>query len=125
FVRGPIAGAPPVVQRVGRYVRAATSADSWSQGLFRLELLASLARENDHWQIAGELSELMLTIDPYYGGSHYALAVVARHNQDLELARREFTAAEKYWTHADKQLPQLQDAQKSLTTPASIPRQIP
>jgi len=125
FVRGPIAGAPPVVQRVGRYVRAATSADSWSQGLFRLELLASLARENDHWQIAGELSELMLTIDPYYGGSHYALAVVARHNQDLELARREFTSAEKYWAHADKQLPQLQDAQKSLTTPASIPRQIP
>ena len=115
FARGPMTDAMPVVQRVERYVRAATSADSWSQGLFRIELLASLAREHDHWEIAAELSDFMLSVDPYYGGSHYAAAVVARHAKDSTTAQQEFSAAEKYWNHADKEFPELVDTKKALS----------
>jgi tetratricopeptide (TPR) repeat protein len=125
LARGPISDAPPVVQRIERYVRAATSADSWSQGLFRVELLANLARAYDHWEVAGELSDFMLSVDPYYGGSHYAKAVVARHNQDLETARLEFTAAERYWNHADKELPDLVDSQNALSAPGRPTPKIP
>jgi tetratricopeptide (TPR) repeat protein len=116
FKYGPISDAPPLLDRVQRYTRAATSADSWSQGLFRLEVLANAARQAGRWEIAGQLAALMLQIDPYYGGSHYALALVAEHQGDAAMARQEFAAAEKYWVHADRDFPELLHAQAALTT---------
>src|ERR1700688_4161343 len=54
--RGSLTDAPVLLQRIGQYTRRATSADAWSQGLFRVEVMASLSRETGHWEIAEELA---------------------------------------------------------------------
>src|SRR5260370_35963261 len=58
--RGSMADAPPLVERISQYTRRATSADSWSQGLFRVEVLSGLARATGQWDIAAVLAGLML-----------------------------------------------------------------
>jgi tetratricopeptide (TPR) repeat protein len=103
--RGSLAEAPALVARISEYARRATSADSWSQGLFRLEMLTNLARETKQWDIAEQLAALMLAIDPYYGGSHYAKALTAGHRGETATAAQEFDAAKRYWTHADVDFP--------------------
>jgi hypothetical protein len=115
--RGSIADAPALVERISQYTRRSTSADSWSQGLFRVEVLSNLARETKQWTIAGELAELMLAVDPYYGGSHYAKALIAEHGGDRAAAAQEFDAAKKYWNHADADFPPLAIIQKASASP--------
>ena len=119
LARGSLADAPALVARIGQYTRRATSADSWSQGLFRVEVLSALARETNQWNIAGELAELMLAVDPYYGGSHYAKALVAEYLADRNTAAREFDAAKRYWTHADVDFPPLAVIEKG-SSPSQI-----
>ena len=86
--RDSLAEAPALVERITQYTRRSTSADAWSQGLFRVEVLSTLARETSQWNIAEELAELMIAVDPYYGGSHYAKALVAEHRGDRQRRRR-------------------------------------
>jgi len=105
--RGLVADAPALVARITQYARRATSADSWSQGLFRIEVLSTLSRETNQWGIAEQLAGLMVAVDPYYGGSHYAKALVAEHGGDRAAAAQEFEAAKKYWNHADLDFPPL------------------
>ena len=101
LANGSLADAPALVQRISEYTRRATSADSWSQGLFRVEMLSTIARQTNQWDIAAQLADLMLAVDPYYGGSHYAKALVAQHRGDGKAAAQEFEAARRYWGHAD------------------------
>ena len=105
--RGSTADAPALVERISQYTRRSTSADSWSQGLFRIEVISALARETGQWDIADELARLLLTVDPYYGGSHYAAALVAEHRGDRATVTQEFDAAKTYWSHADSDFPPL------------------
>lgn len=105
--RGSLADAPALIDRISRYTRRATSADSWSQGLFRVEVLSNLARETGQWDVAEQLAALMLAVDPYYGGSHYAKALVLEHRGDRAAATQEFDAAKKYWESADMDFPPL------------------
>jgi hypothetical protein len=104
---GLLGDAPAVLNRITQNTRRSTSADSWSQGLFRVEVLSTLSRETSQWDIAEQLADLMLTVDPYYGGSHYAKALVADHRGDRTAAVQEFEAAKKYWNHADFDFPPL------------------
>jgi tetratricopeptide (TPR) repeat protein len=99
--RGSLADAPVLINRISQYTRLATSADSWSQGLFRVELLSNLARQTGQWDVADQLAALMLSVDPSYGGSHYAKALVAEHRGDPTAAALEFGAAKRYWKNAD------------------------
>jgi tetratricopeptide (TPR) repeat protein len=117
LARGSLADAPALVERIGQYTRRATSADSWSQGLFRVEVLSRLARETSQWNIAEELAGLMLAVDPYYGGSHYAKALVAEHRGDRTAAAQEFDAAKRYWSHADVDFPPLAVIKKASSSP--------
>lgn len=112
--QGPASEIPPLLSRVTQRIRAATSADSWSQGLFRLEVLARLARDTGHWDIAEQLARQMLGDDAYYGGSHYALALVAAREGDAATAKTEFLAAQKYWAGADPDLPQMAQIHRSI-----------
>ena len=105
--RGSLADAPPLVERISQYTRRATSADSWSQGLFRVEVLSNLARQTGRWEIAEQLAGLMLAVDPYYGGSHYAKALAAEHSGDRAVMTQEFDAAKSYWNRADVDFPPL------------------
>ncbi len=115
--RGSLADAPALVERISQYTWRSTSADSWSQGLFRVEVLSNLARETSRWSIAEELAGLMLAVDPYYGGSHYAKALVAEHGGDRTTVAQESDAAKRYWNHADVDFPALAIIQKASASP--------
>jgi len=75
--------------------------------LFQLEFLFAMARREDDWELAAQLAEAIDQRAPDYAGSHYALAVIAKHSGDLETAKQEFRAAEKLWNKADPDLPEL------------------
>jgi tetratricopeptide (TPR) repeat protein len=118
------ADAPALVERISQYTRRATSADSWSQGLFRVEALSMIARQANQWDIAQQLADLMLAVDPNYGGSHYAKALVAEHRQARAAALQEFEAARRYWNHADADFPPLEVMRRATSSSrAASPRE--
>jgi tetratricopeptide (TPR) repeat protein len=87
--------------------RSLRGPDAWAQALFRLEGLARVARAVDDWPLAARMAQLMLEHDPGYPGTHYALALVAKHEGNTAAAAREFDLAVKGWANADKDLPEL------------------
>jgi tetratricopeptide (TPR) repeat protein len=96
-----------VIERAAQKWRALPGPDAWTQSLFRLEALARAAREVGDWPLAARLSQMMLEHDPNYGGTHYALALIARHDGNVATARKEFDLAVRAWVNADKDLPEL------------------
>jgi tetratricopeptide (TPR) repeat protein len=93
-------------------LRAAPGPDEWSQALFTLEAIAEAAREAGDWEYAGRVATQMLAHDPYYAGTHYALALSAEHAADMKTARAESELAKKYWSKADANLPELRVADR-------------
>lgn len=96
-----------VLKEVVKALRAAVGPDAWSQGLFRLESMARSAIEVQDWELAGFLADQMLDHDPAYAGSHFMRALVLRHRRDAAGARREMETARRYWSGADRDLPEL------------------
>ena len=92
---------------VARNVRTAPGPDAWTQALFTLESIARTAREADDWDFADWAARQMIAHDPNYAGGHYALALVARHQNDAVGARAHFELAARYWRNADADLPEL------------------
>jgi tetratricopeptide (TPR) repeat protein len=92
---------------VQRRLRALPGPDAWTQALFRLDAFAKLAHDIEDWELLEHTARQMIEHDAAYGGSHLALALAARERGDDELARREATAARKYWQGADRDLKEL------------------
>src|SRR5262249_55429947 len=107
-----------ILETVERQIRSEGGPDAWSQALFALERIARLAREAGDWELAGYTARQMEQHDPYYGGSHYALAVVAEHEQNRAVSNDEFKLALKYWKGADPDLPELVEARAKSSLPA-------
>jgi tetratricopeptide (TPR) repeat protein len=97
-----------MLQEVVGRVRAAPGPDAWAQALFTLESIARAARDVGDWELADWAARQMIEHDPNYGGSHYALALVAEHQGDRQRAQAEFDEARRYWKHADPDLRELQ-----------------
>ena len=55
--------------------------------------LEQLARQHAAWDLAKHTAEHMIKMDPYYAGSHFALALVHQHEGSRAAARREFVEA--------------------------------
>jgi tetratricopeptide (TPR) repeat protein len=91
-----------------RDVRAAPGPDNWIQALFTLEAIGRSARDAGDWELAASVASEMRDHDPRYGGTHYALGLVAEHAGDGAAAAREFTSAASAWASADANLPELQ-----------------
>jgi len=102
------------LEEVATRVRAAPGPDAWTQALFTLEAIARAARETGDWELAGRIARHMLDHDPAYAGTHYALALVAEHDGDGDLTRSELTRAERSWSRADPELPELVDVRARL-----------
>ncbi len=83
--------------------------------LFRLESIARIAREADDWDLAEFTARQMLEHDQAYASSHYALALVTEHEGDVMTTHEELTAAEKLWSKADPDLPELARLRRKLT----------
>lgn len=94
--------------------RALPGPDGWVQALFALDAMARAARAVGDWQLAGQLAQQMREHDAAYAGTHYAVALVAEHEGDVQTARAEFTAAAKGWSQADANLPELVESRKKL-----------
>ncbi len=93
-------------------LRALPGPDAWTQALFRLEAFARVARDVGDWELADYTARQMIEHDGAYGGSHLALALVARERGQLDLAQHEAAVARKYWKDADpdmKELAELRD----------------
>ena len=97
-----------------RTARALPGPDNWVQALFMLESIARTARAAGDWEFAGWAASEMLVHDPNYGGSHYALAVVARQAGDRALALKEFSAAARLWARADPALAEMSEIRAAL-----------
>lgn len=96
-----------ILKSVIKGLRTAPGPDAWSQGLFRLELMAHAAVEAEDWEFAEYVAGQMMEHDAAYGGSHYATALVLQHKGEKEAALRALTEAKKYWKDADTDLPEL------------------
>jgi tetratricopeptide (TPR) repeat protein len=103
-----------MLESVARKERSATGPDAWTQALFTLEGIARAAREVGDWDFAGLISQQMIEHDPSYGGSHYALALVAERRGDQLAAQRAWALAEKYWADADPAFPELREIRAKL-----------
>ncbi len=118
FLRtGQVEKGRTILETVQTRMRVEPGPDAWIQALFRLEAIARVAREVGDWELAEYTARQMLEHDPAYGGTHYALALVAEHNEDTSTAQKEFALAEKYWSDADTDLPELVRAQAKTTAP--------
>ncbi|HEU5135891.1 MAG TPA: hypothetical protein VFU13_12150 [Steroidobacteraceae bacterium] len=96
-----------LMKEVQAKLRALPGPDAWTQALFRLEAFARIARDVGDWELAEFTALQMIDHDAAYGGSHLALALVASHRGDLEVAQRESDAARRYWKDADPDLKEL------------------
>jgi len=96
-----------LMKQIEERIRATPSPDARSQALFQLESIARIARETSDWELAEFTAREMVQLEPTYAGGYYALALVAEHRGDAATARQEFTRAEKFWTKADPDLPEL------------------
>ena len=103
-----------ILKQVVSKIRNERGPDAWVQALFRLEAIGAAARRAGDWELAETMARQMLEHDASYGGSHYALALVAEHKNDNVMAITEYAEAEKLWRNADGDLPELQQARARL-----------
>jgi protein-disulfide isomerase/Tfp pilus assembly protein PilF len=81
--------------------------DARSYALFQLDYIARRAREKEEWGLVESTAREMVQQDPSYAGGYYELALVFDHQGDPSLATQQFRIAEKLWSEADKDLPEL------------------
>jgi tetratricopeptide (TPR) repeat protein len=91
-------------------IRAVPGPDAWTEALFRLEDIARLARDAGDWELAAYTADQMRDHDAAYGGTQYALGLVAEHAGERERARAAYDEAVRLWNRADPDLPALRQA---------------
>ena len=96
-----------LVREIEALARAMPGPDAWSAARFELEAIAKRARDAGDWDLAEFTAQQMIEHDPHYAGGHFALGLVARHRGNSNAAQRHFAEAEKLWSKADKDLPEL------------------
>jgi protein-disulfide isomerase/Tfp pilus assembly protein PilF len=104
-----------LMRQIEENIRATPSPDAGTQSLFQLQAIASTARETDEWELAEFTAQEMIQQDPSYAGGYYALALVAEHRDDAAMASQEFAIAEKLWSDADPDLPELRQVRQKLS----------
>jgi len=85
--------------------------DAWSAARFELEALAQRARQFDDWNLSESIARKMIQHDPTYAGGYFALGLAVEHAGRSSQAREQLLAAKKYWSKADKDLPELRRIQ--------------
>lgn len=96
-----------LLQEIVKMILARPGPDAWSAARFELEAIAQLARLNGDWNLAESTAREMIEHDSTYAGGHFALGLVAEHAGHAAQAREQFAAAEKFWSKADPDLPEL------------------
>lgn len=108
-------------------LRADPGPDAWIQTLFTLESAYRVSRDVGQWPLAVEFAQQMRQYDPFYAGTHYAVAQTAEKQRNLAIARTEYAAALQAWRAADPGLADAADARRrlALLDKASVPSKRP
>jgi tetratricopeptide (TPR) repeat protein len=109
-----LAEATQLLEQIVPAIRQLAGPDEWTESLFSLESVFQLARAAEAWDLAEFTANQMAEHDKYYGGTHYALGLVAEHRGDAAGARGEFSKAEHAWSRADADFPPMADIHKKL-----------
>lgn len=108
FMRsGQRAQSRPAFDEALRMLRALPGPDGWSQALFQLEALGRAGVEAGDWELVERAALALKDHDDAYAGTHRLLALVAAQKGDRAAAVRELTIAERAWSRADPDLPEL------------------
>ena len=105
-----------LMKEVEEQLRASPGPDARSQALFQLDSIARRARETDEWVLAERTALAMIEQDPSYAGGYYANGLVAEHEGNASFAMQQFRIAEKLWSEADPELPELLAIRKKSTS---------
>lgn len=104
-----------LMKEIEEQLRASPGPDARSQALIQLDSIARRARETDEWALAELTAQEMIQQDPSYAGGYYAMGLAAEHQGNSDQAMRQYNVAEKLWSEADKNLPELQILHKKLS----------
>ena len=99
--------AEALVVEVEKSILAMPGPDAWSSAAFQLETIALRAREAGDWELAGFTAHNLMEHNPNYAGGYYAMALVAQHEGNSAKATQLFASAQKFWSKADPDLPEL------------------
>lgn len=103
-----------LLRQIEEQLGAQAGPDARSQALMQLDSIARHARNTQEWALAELTARQMIQQEPSYAGGYYALGFAAEKEGDLALASQQFGVAERLWSEADKDLPELQDARRRL-----------
>ncbi len=107
--------AEALLQDVAKMILARPGPDAWSAARFELESIAKRARQCGDWNLSESIARDMIQHDPTYAGGYFALGLAAEHAGHAAQAREQFAAAEKLWSKADKDLPELRRVQEGIS----------
>jgi tetratricopeptide (TPR) repeat protein len=107
--------AEPLFEDIVKMILARPGPDAWSAARFELEAIAKTARQTGDWHLAESVARRMIEHDPTYAGGYFALGLAAEHAGHPAQAHEQFAAAEKFWSKADKDLPELRRIQEGLS----------
>ncbi len=96
-----------LMKEIEEQLRASPGPDARSQALIQLDSIARRARATEEWALAEFTSQEMIEQDASYAGGYYAMGLVAEHEGKAAKAIQQFSIAEKLWSEADKDLPEL------------------
>jgi hypothetical protein len=96
-------------------LRAQSGPDAWIQTLFALEGIARLARQQNDWILAAEMTDAMRQHDPTYAGTFYAQALLADHRGERDASRSAYSEAVRRWQQADAGLAEVAEARRRLS----------
>jgi len=99
---------------VEKAILAMPGPDAWSSATFQLETIAQRARDAGDWNLAKYTAHNIMEHNPKYGGGYYAMALVAEHNKDSGAESQLLSLAQKNWSTADPDLPELIAVRKKL-----------
>jgi tetratricopeptide (TPR) repeat protein len=106
-----------VFRDIEKKIRSVPGPDSWSEALFQLDSIARIARDAGDWELAEFTAHEMIEHDPSYAGGYYALGLVDAHRGLQSSAREQLAQAEKLWSKADPELPELAQIRQKLAAP--------
>jgi protein-disulfide isomerase len=105
-----------LMKEIEDQLRGSPGPDARSQALIQLDSIARRARESEEWALAGLTAEQMIEQDPSYAGGYYAKGLVAEHEGNSGVAMQQFAIADKLWSEADRELPELVAIRKRMTS---------
>src|SRR5438045_8115738 len=103
-----------LMKEIEEQLRASPGPDARSQALIQLDSIARGARETEEWPLAEFTAREMIQQEPSYAGGYYALGLVSEHLGESVAASQDFAIAERLWSDADQDRPELHSVRKTL-----------